>query len=35
VPGLTGASIYLQSGFGDAAAVKGVSLTQGLQMEIG
>ena len=35
VPALSGTSIYLQAGFGDAAAVKGVSLTQGLQMEIG
>jgi len=34
-PLLSGASIYLQCGFSDAAAVKGISLTQGLQMEIG
>ena len=34
-PMLTGVSVYLQCGFSDAAAVKGVSLTQGLQMEIG
>jgi hypothetical protein len=34
-PGLAGASIFLQAGFSDAAAVQGVSLTQGLQLEIG
>jgi hypothetical protein len=34
-PLLTGVSVYLQCGFSDAAAVKGVSLTQGLQIEIG
>lgn len=34
-PLLTGVSVYMQCGFSDAAAVKGVSLTQGLQMEIG
>jgi len=33
--GLTGVSIFLQAGFSDAAAVKGVSLTQGLELEIG
>jgi hypothetical protein len=35
IPALSGTSLYLQAGFGDAAAVKGVSLTQGLQMAIG
>jgi hypothetical protein len=34
-PSLSGLSLWLQAGFGDAAAVKGVSLTQGLQMAIG
>jgi hypothetical protein len=34
-PGLAGASLFLQAGFNDAAAVKGASLTQGLQLEIG
>ncbi|MCB9508322.1 MAG: hypothetical protein H6697_11745 [Myxococcales bacterium] len=34
-PGISGISLYLQAGFVDAAAVKGVSLTQGVQMEIG
>jgi hypothetical protein len=34
-PLLSGVSIYMQAGFSDAAAVKGVSLTQGLEMEIG
>jgi hypothetical protein len=34
-PLLTGLSVYMQGAFSDAAAVKGVSLTQGLQMEIG
>lgn len=34
-PLLTGVSVYMQCGFSDVAAVKGVSLTQGLQMEIG
>jgi hypothetical protein len=32
---LTGLSVFLQAGFQDAAAVMGVSLTQGLEMEIG
>jgi hypothetical protein len=35
MPALSGTSIFLQGAFGDAAAVKGVSLTQGLEMEIG
>ena len=34
-PLLTGVSVYMQAAFSDAAAVKGVSLTQGLQIEIG
>jgi hypothetical protein len=34
-PLLSGLSVFMQGGFSDAAAVKGVSLTQGLQMEIG
>jgi hypothetical protein len=34
-PALTGLSLFLQAAFQDAAAVKGVSLTQGLEMEIG
>jgi hypothetical protein len=34
-PGLTGLSIFLQAAFSDVAAVKKVSLTQGLEMEIG
>jgi hypothetical protein len=35
IPSLSGTSLYLQAGFGDSAAVKGVSLTQGLELEIG
>ncbi len=35
LPMLSGVSVFLQCGFADAAAVKGVSLTQGLQLEIG
>jgi hypothetical protein len=35
IPALSGTSLYLQAGFGDAAAAKGVSLTQGLEMAIG
>ncbi len=35
IPALTGTSIFLQAGAADAAAVHGVSLTQGLQLEIG
>ena len=35
IPALSGTSLYLQAGFGDAAAVKGVSLTQGLELAIG
>ena len=32
---LIGFNLYLQAGFSDAAAVKGVSLSKGLRMEIG
>jgi hypothetical protein len=35
LPALSGASIFLQGAFSDAAAVQGVSLTQGLELEIG
>jgi hypothetical protein len=35
IPALTGASFFLQAAFSDAAAVHAVSLTQGLQLEIG
>jgi hypothetical protein len=35
LPALQGTSLFLQAGFPDAAAVKGVSLTQGLEIEIG
>ncbi len=35
LPALAGMSIYLQAACSDAAAVKGVSLTQGLELEIG
>jgi hypothetical protein len=35
LPVLSGTSLYLQAGFSDAAAVQKVSLTQGLQLEIG
>lgn len=34
-PALTGLSVYLQAAFGDAAAIKQVSLTQGLELAIG
>lgn len=34
-PALSGLDVYLQAGFQDAGAVKGVSLTQGVRMEIG
>ncbi len=34
-PVISGVSVYMQCAFTDAAAVKQVSLTQGLQMEIG
>ena len=34
-PGLTGLSVFLQAALSDVAAVKKVSLTQGLEMEIG
>jgi Tol biopolymer transport system component len=34
-PTLSGVSLFLQAAFSDAAAVKDVSLTQGLEMEIG
>ena len=34
-PALTGLSIFLQGAFSDPAAVKGIALTQGLQMTIG
>ncbi len=35
LPALSGISLYLQAGCADAAAVQGVALTQGLQLEIG
>lgn len=35
IPALSGASIFLQAAFADATAVFGVSLTQGLELEIG
>lgn len=35
IPGLIGTSVFLQAAFGDAAAPKGVSLTQGLELAIG
>ncbi|HTE06446.1 MAG TPA: hypothetical protein VK824_09635 [Planctomycetota bacterium] len=35
IPSLTGASLFLQAGIGDAAAAHGVALTQGLELEIG
>ncbi len=35
IPALSGTSIFLQAAIGDAAAVKNVSLTQGLEIEIG
>jgi hypothetical protein len=34
-PGLTGFSLFLQAAFSDGAAVQDVSLTQGLELEIG
>ncbi len=35
IPALKGTSVFLQAAFSDAAAVHGVSLTQGLELEIG
>jgi len=35
IPALTGTSVFLQAAFSDAAAVQHVSLTQGLELEIG
>jgi hypothetical protein len=34
-PGLTGVSLYLQAGFYDPAAVQSISLSQGLELELG
>jgi len=35
LPALSGASVFLQSGWSDAAALHGVSLSNGLELEIG